>query len=398
MTNLLQGEKLELNPTDLTQKQILSDDFINEKYVKGEVRIVTEQARYPLNSVPGMVNSNDYNLNPEFQRRHRWGREKQSRLIESFIMNVPIPPIFLYEDQYSHYEVMDGLQRLTAIQEFYSNDFQLEGLSEWSELNGRTYANLPEQVRRGIDRRYLSSIILLQETAKTKEEAELLKQLVFERINSGGVKLEPQETRNAIYNGPLNKLCIRLARNADFCFLWGIPEPTNQELTNGQLPDEVLQNDDFRKMYDVELILRYFAYRQRKELQRGRLRDYLDKYLKFGNAFQSNVLSGLESLFVQTINLVRDVFGENAFFLYRVRNSDWAWYSRRTTTVYDPLMFVMTKHLHCAAKLKENKDRIREDITNFYQLHYEDFEGRNTNMSILSVREKRYEEFLAAYA
>lgn len=94
-------------------------------------------------------------------------------------MNVPIPPIFLYERDFSEYEVMDGLQRISAIIEFYENSYQLRGLEEWPELNGRTYSELPEQVRKGIDRRYLSSIILLKETAKTPEEARRLKELVL---------------------------------------------------------------------------------------------------------------------------------------------------------------------------------------------------------------------------
>ena len=62
-------------------------DALNEKYVRGEIRIVTEQARYPLATIVTMLESGDYDLNPEFQRRHRWDRVKQSRLIESFIMN-----------------------------------------------------------------------------------------------------------------------------------------------------------------------------------------------------------------------------------------------------------------------------------------------------------------------
>jgi hypothetical protein len=90
---------------------------------------------------------------------------------------------------------MDGLQRLTAIAQFYKNGFELEGLQEWPELNGFKYSNLPDQVRKGIDRRYLSSIILLQETAKDEKEAKRLKQLVFERINSGGALLTFQESR-----------------------------------------------------------------------------------------------------------------------------------------------------------------------------------------------------------
>jgi hypothetical protein len=387
---LFRGEKLLISDSHQDDAFMLSDNAINEKYVKGEVRIVTEQARYPLNSIVAMLDSGDYNLNPEFQRRHRWDRQKQSRLIESFIMNVPIPPIFLYEDRYSHYEVMDGLQRLTAIYEFYRNSFGLEGLEEWPELNGRKFSSLPDQVRRGIDRRYLSSIILLQETAKTDREADILKQLVFERINSGGVKLEPQEARNAIYNGPLNKICIRLARNKFLCRTWGIPEPTDEERVNNTFPEKLLRNDDFRTMADVELVLRFFAYRQRRDLHRGRLRDYLDVYLKHGNAFPREVLERLENLFVKTIELVFGVLGERAFWLYRIRNGEWHWLKRPTTAVYDPLMFVFSR----ADVLLKRKKSFQAKMPEFYKKNYEDFEGRNTNLSILNLRDDRFDELV----
>ncbi|MBE4579720.1 hypothetical protein BOO30_19440 [Vibrio navarrensis] len=175
----------------------MTDDEINNKYIEGEIRIVTEQARYPIDTISEkIVHNKKYSLNPEFQRRHRWSVEKQSALIESLIMNVPIPPIFLYEYKFSQYEVMDGLQRLTAIANFYDNKFRLAGLTEWPELNGKNYRELPEQVQEGIDRRYISSIILLKETAKSAKQADFMKQMVFDRINSGGEKLEPQERRN----------------------------------------------------------------------------------------------------------------------------------------------------------------------------------------------------------
>lgn len=258
---LIPGEELIFASTNDADSILLTDDEINQKYAKGDVRIVTEQARYPLTAIVGMVDSKDYKLNPEFQRRRRWDAKKQSRLIESFIMNVPIPPIFLYEDSYSHYEVMDGLQRLTAISDFYKNNLILEGLAEWKELNGRKYEDLPDLVKKGIDRRFLSSIILMQETAKSKDEAQRLKQLVFERINSGGVPLEDQESRNAIYNGPLNQLCIKLSRNRYLCKTWGIPEPTEEEERFNKIPEELRVDEDYRKMEDVELVLRFFAYR-----------------------------------------------------------------------------------------------------------------------------------------
>ena len=92
--NLLKGEKINFGEDSHPDYDEVSDSDLDQRYVSGAVRIVTEQARYPLPSIPDMVEGPDYELNPEFQRRRRWDRSKQSRLIESFIINVPIPPIF----------------------------------------------------------------------------------------------------------------------------------------------------------------------------------------------------------------------------------------------------------------------------------------------------------------
>ncbi|NMO37307.1 DUF262 domain-containing protein [Streptomyces sp. GMY01] len=380
------GEQLTFTDAELDLTEAGSDEDLNRRYASGEVRIVTEQARYPLNTIAGMVNSDDYELNPEFQRRHRWDAEKQSRLIESFIMNVPVPPIFLYEDQFSHYEVMDGLQRLTAIATFYSGGLTLTGLTEWPELNGRTYATLPEQIRRGVDRRYLSSIILLRETAKTPLEAERLKQLVFERINSGGVALKEQETRNAIYNGRLNKLCIKLSRNPHLCSMWGIPGP-GQEEASGGASKELESNAYYRTMFDVELVLRFFAHRQRRRLGTGALRTYLDAYLKKGNLFHEKTLEDLELLFNSTVELVHTVLGERAFWLWRYRHNKWGWLERPTTTAYDAFMFVFSQNLHRADALRAASDRFREAIPAFYEEYGEFFDARMTNMRNLRERD-----------
>lgn len=365
----------------------MTDEDVNQKYVSGEVRIVTEQARYPLNTIAGMVRSVDYELNPEFQRRHRWSPEKQSRLVESFIMNVPVPPIFLYEDEYSHYEVMDGLQRLTAISSFYQDELELVGLTEWAELNGKRYSRLPEQIRRGIDRRYLSSIILLRETANSPEEAERLKQLVFERINSGGELLREQEARNAIYNGPLNQLCIRLSRNPDLCAMWGIPQPTQSELEGGAVSPELEQNRHYKTMDDVELVLRFFAHRQRRRIGGGALRTYLDEYLKQGNLLPSSVLADFDTLFVQTASLVHAVLGKRAFWLWRYRHGKWDWLSRPTTTAYDAIMFVFSQHLERADELVARKSEFRDAMEAFYTQHVDAFDARMTNMTNLKERD-----------
>lgn len=397
--SLFEGEALTFEARDPEIGLFTADSVINDKYVRGEIRIVTEQARYPLNTIAQLVEDPSYKLSPEYQRRHRWSPERQSRLIESLIMNVPIPPVFLYEYDYSKYEVMDGLQRLTAIHDFYRDKFPLVGLTQWNELNGRLYSQLPAKVREGVDRRYLSSVILLKETAKSELDALRLKQLVFERINSGGEPLTPQETRNAIFDGPLNRLCIKLSKTGALCRLWGIPEPTPDEITGGFPSADRIEHESFRRMEDVELVLRFFAYRQKHRLHRGNsLSTYLDAYLRHGNAFNNQTLSRLELLFTDTISLVEEAFGSKAFWLFRKRGRDanWIWRESPTTTVYDPMMFVMSGHLDRAAAIRGRAERLQESITGFYQRHYDTFEGRNVNPSALIEREEKLAQFVSS--
>ena len=140
---------------DIPTKTIeYNETEIIEKYRKGEYRIVIEQARYPLANLKEIFSA--YNFTPEYQRRRVWDAKRKSRLIESFIINVPVPSIFLYEYDFSKYEVMDGLQRITSILEFFDNKYQLEGLELWSELNGKYYEDLPLEIRTAVERRYLS--------------------------------------------------------------------------------------------------------------------------------------------------------------------------------------------------------------------------------------------------
>lgn len=382
-----------INPDSLNK----SDEFINEKYVKGEVRIITEQARYPLNTVLAMVNSDDYILNPEFQRRHRWSATKKSRLIESFIMNVPIPPVFLYEVKYSVYEVMDGLQRMTAISQFYRDQFALQDLEEWPELNGKKYSQLPEQIRRGIDRRYLSSIILLQETAKSDVEAKRLKQLVFERINSGGEKLTPQETRNALYPGNLNNLCISLARTNSFCKMWNIPEPTLEELTDGTPSQELIENPLYSKMQDVELVLRFFAYRQIEKWENPSLEEFLDEFMRKGNLFEEEILNNYEAQFKQTSDLLYEIYGEQAFWLHRQRQGNWILYERPTKVLYDPIMYVVSDLIDSAELLISKKAEIVEATKQLHQEHQGILGGRNTNRNDVLQRIEILEPFFKQF-
>ncbi|MGV2388595.1 MAG UNVERIFIED_CONTAM: DUF262 domain-containing protein [Microcystis novacekii LVE1205-3] len=143
----------------------LSDNEINEKYEQGERRILLEMNREKLPSFAESLKKPNYmETRPFYQRRERWDAQKQSRLIESFLMNIPVPPLILYETSYNSYEVMDGQQRITAIENFYNNKLQLTGLDIWPELEGRTYESLPAKIKDGINRRAISTIVVITES------------------------------------------------------------------------------------------------------------------------------------------------------------------------------------------------------------------------------------------
>jgi hypothetical protein len=125
----------------------LTNRELEDLYDSGEQRILQERSDFLLPQIIDFVDTKKWlNIRPEYQRRLVWDNVKKSRLIESLIMNVPVPPVFLYEEDLSRYEVMDGQQRLNSIVEFYSNRLKLSGLEEWDGLNGKTYADLPPRL------------------------------------------------------------------------------------------------------------------------------------------------------------------------------------------------------------------------------------------------------------
>lgn len=354
----IENENVCITKRRVDESIYLTNDQINKKYASGEVRIVTEQARYPLDSIPSMLESGKYTLMPEFQRRHRWNQEQKSRLIESFIMNIPIPPIFLYEVDYSRYEVMDGLQRLTAIHDFYADKFELKKLEYWRELEGKKYSELPDDVKKGIDRRYISSIILLKETSKNTDQEKELKQLVFERLNSGGTKLEYQESRNALYPGNFNTLCIKLSCNPYFCKIFRIPEHDYL----GEVESKLEKNSMYSKMKDVEIVVRFFAMRFLDNFDMP-LKNFLDCVTEECNKLEDSVLEEYEKLFNDTILLVYDIFGEDAFGIWKSKDEDNDYYSSSSNLfLFDPMMLVLSSMLTNREKLINLKQEIVNGI------------------------------------
>jgi hypothetical protein len=137
-----------------------------EKYAKSQLRVVRETKDYQLDYLRHAFEPGRQLIDtaPAYQRRLRWTNKKRSLLIESFLLNIPVPPVFLFERDYNAYEVIDGRQRLETIRAFLGNHFALSGLEYWPELNRKRFGELPSVLQKGLLRRSLSAVVLLAET------------------------------------------------------------------------------------------------------------------------------------------------------------------------------------------------------------------------------------------
>lgn len=351
-------------PPRSTQEKMSADD-IDAKYSSKEERIVTETNREKLpNFVEALKRPNYMILQPQYQRRRRWDPTRQSLLIESFIMNIPVPPLFIYETRYNSYEVMDGQQRIAAIQSFYENELALTGLERWPELNGYTYKKLPPKIRAGIDRRSISYVVLLTESAETDEDAILLKQLVFERLNTGGVRLSQQEIRNCLYQGKLNDLLVALAKQPPFRTAWQLPSFSERELT---LPsDELLENKFYSRMQDLEVVLRFFALRHHSHYTQG-MQGFLDLYMIRARRFQDADIEFLRDLFLKTLTLAFDIYGKHVFVPFDPKSN--AWDTVPHVAFADAVMVGLSKQLDQSAELLKRRDLIIQKTKLLFSEH-----------------------------
>jgi hypothetical protein len=184
--------EMSLNPAKKKNRKALveGEEFSKEvpvakKYNDQMRQLITQKLDIPIRSVLTMIESKQLTLMPDFQRRGRWDSKRQSRFIESIIMNVPIPPVFLGEDEYGTYVVLDGRQRLTAISEYLKNTFPLESLEIWSELVDRRFHELGE-VQNYILRRFVPAVVILKESSPSTRGESLLSLWRYGTPSTGG--------------------------------------------------------------------------------------------------------------------------------------------------------------------------------------------------------------------
>lgn len=234
---------------------------------------------------------------PDFQRNYVWNQTQASRLIESFLLELPIPQVFLYRVRSNpDLTVIDGQQRLVTIARFYDGEFRLRGVAPtWV---GRKYDELVEYDREVLDDATLRAIIIRQIQLDDHSSA----YQIFERLNTGGTRLTDMEIRRAIFRGAANDFLIKLNENPDWRALIGMPKPENR----------------FR---DVELVLRVLAladnWREYGGAEYGgqSMKNFMNRYMEVLDQADGATLECLAERFARTCAVVHAELEDNPFHL-----------------------------------------------------------------------------------
>lgn len=331
---------------------------IEALYVSGDFHVVQERSDFLLPQINDFVKKDRWiNTRPEYQRRLVWDKKKKSRLIESLLMNIPVPPIFLFEHDLNRYEVMDGQQRLNSIIEFYSNELKLSGLEYWSMLNGMTYSQLPPKIQRGLDRRRVSATVLLNESGGGEAGARELRRQIFDRLNTGGQKLNAQELRNCLYSGAFNELLIELAGQSVFNDLWAIPR-YKENIRQDHISEVLRENTFYKRMQDVEIVLRFFAFRGPKSRITGAVKRMLDKKMEEALGFSQERISEERTAFKSAIEASFQALGVNAFKFPEGDGS----YGKHSLPLYDAIVVSFDRLSTERSKLIARKSKLRKAI------------------------------------
>jgi hypothetical protein len=260
----------------------------------GDREVFTTPSDPDVKTLLGRIEDRSLILHPKFQRASVWDDKRKSRLIESLLLNLPIPPCFLAEDEDSTRVVVDGQQRLIAIDDFFHGRYALVGLEVLSDLNGKKWIDLPSRDERKILQRVLRTLVISHHTNPE------LRFIIFERLNTGAVPLIDQEIRNATLSGRLNDLLEELAKSQAFLRAVRIAAP-----------DPRLRHH--------ELILRFFAVDDALNDYKPPLKLILTNYMRLNRNAAPPSIAILRTKFSISLAASSTAFGENAFRKFDVR-------------------------------------------------------------------------------
>lgn len=244
------------------------EDFegLEDQLLLERKRVDVAAVNFSVREIVRMYEESELSIAPSYQRKYRWSTEVASTFVESIFLGLPIPPIFVATNDDFQWEVVDGLQRISTLILFMTEDqasqarigrdgpLVLRGLEKLSQLNGWGYASLPPSVQRHFARQPLQVISL---TDKSDKEVRFD---LFERLNAGAISLTPQEVRTAVFRGPFVDFLEELSNDPNFKSLLKL--------------QELHQHDGTA----AEQVLKFFAYKNNQDAFTGAVTHFLNTY------------------------------------------------------------------------------------------------------------------------
>lgn len=267
--------------------------------------------------------------NPDYQRDYVYTNDRASQLIESALMLIPLPTIYLCEEENSKNSIIDGQQRIVSFLRFVRNEYSLVGLSVMEDLHGKYYKDLDEEYQKIIDETTFRVVMIQKESADSKYD-------IFERLNRGAVTLKEQELRNCVFRGSYNNLI--------------------NELAYDKLVKEMFINENKRMWYQ-ETILRFFAFRDYFGYKTNQ-KKHLNEYMKKHQYDDELSIKADKEMFKRTLSIVCEVLGKKAFVTIDYEKKQLL--NKFSSTFYDSIMIAFSNFDR--NKLISHADEIRNAI------------------------------------
>jgi len=301
----------------------------------------TDKIDLSYGELASMYESNELKITPEYQRLFRWDADKQANFVESLLLGFPIPAIFVAEGENGVWELVDGLQRVSTVFEFMGvrkdiNDklvgpsrlsFSVKDDRKLPLLDGFTYETMSLRSRLTLKRTYCRVEVIKTGSASN------MKFDVFERLNTGGSRLEPQEIRNAIFRATDPAFMTYCDELASF-----LPFQDSLQISDNQK----------QSMYDRGLVLRFFTLKNNADNFDHDVEPFITSYIKKVIRGEMVFVRDTErSMFEQTFQLIYDALGEDAWR----HNKDGQPRGAFSVYVFDSLSIGVANNLDTAAAL-----------------------------------------------
>ena len=236
-----------------------------------------------------------------FQREYVWPRTKADRFIESLLLGLPVPGVFLVKEPSGILLVLDGHQRLHTLNAFYGGvlngkEYRLGNVVQ-DRFAGKTYKDLDPETRRRLDDSIIHATVVRQDTPAEDQSSIYI---VFERLNTGGVNLQPQEIRVALYHGKFVRVLRDLNNNDDWRALYG---------------------NKSKRLKDMEMILRFLAFFFYSENYESPMKDFLNRYMATNRDLERQSKDQLTEIFANTVSILNALLGHRAFRPIRAVNA-----------------------------------------------------------------------------